>query len=254
MRNSSSITPESTVGQIVAAEPRLSRLFERAGIDYCCGGKRTLAEACRLVGLEPVTFAVLLDAAVHLPGGKPTVDAASMSLAALADHIETTHHAYVRAELPALVEKAERVAYKHGGRDPRLRAVAETVEGLAEEMFSHMAKEELVLFPLVRELERTGATSGHCGTIAHPIRQMEHEHDSAGSAVARLRELTDGFTPDAEACNTHRALLAGLAQFEADLHQHVHKENNILFPRALQVESRAAACGSAALASAAEES
>jgi regulator of cell morphogenesis and NO signaling len=108
-------------------------------------------------------------------------------------------------------------------------------------MFSHMAKEEIVLFPLVRELETKGAVSHACGSLANPIRQMESEHDSAGGALARLRELTDGFIPDADSCNTHRALLASLAQLEGDLHDHVHKENNVLFPRALALEAQAVA-------------
>jgi regulator of cell morphogenesis and NO signaling len=108
-------------------------------------------------------------------------------------------------------------------------------------MFNHMAKEEQILFPIVRALESGAAgAASHCGSIANPIRVMEAEHDHAGGAVARLRELTDGFTAKPDDCNTHRALLAGLAQFEADLHRHVHKENNILFPRAIAMESQLA--------------
>lgn len=239
--NTSSFSPSSTVGQIVAAQPLLARVFERAGIDYCCGGKKTLAEACAAKGLDAATFVIALDAAAQFAHARPAVDAAAMSLGALADHIESTHHAYVKDELPQLVEKAERVAMKHAWRDERLVAVAATTRELAEEMFNHMAKEERILFPLVRELERNGAHSGHCGSIANPIRQMEHEHDHAGGAIARLRELTDGFTPKADDCNTHRALLAGLARFESDLHDHVHKENNVLFPRALALEAQSSA-------------
>lgn len=235
-----SISPSSHVGQIVASQPLLARVFERVGIDYCCGGKRTLAEACTAKGLDPATVAVLLEAAIQMSGPKPAVDAATMSLTELADHIEATHHAYLKEELPQLMEKADRVAYKHGWRDPRLPAVAATIHALAGEMFSHMAKEEQILFPLVRELERDGTISHPCGSVANPIRQMELEHDSAGSALARLRELTDGFTPDGEACNTHRAMLAALAQLESDLHTHVHKENNVLFPRAIALEAQAA--------------
>jgi regulator of cell morphogenesis and NO signaling len=238
--NTSTISPSSHVGQIVASQPLLARVFERVGIDYCCGGKRTLADACAAKGLDPATVAVMLEAAAQISGAKPAVDAATMSLSALADHIEATHHAYLKEELPQLVEKAERVAYKHAWRDPRLPAVAATVQALAGEMFSHMAKEEHVLFPLVRELERDGAVSHPCGSVANPIRQMEEEHESAGATLARLRELTDGFTPDGEACNTHRAMLAGLAQLEGDLHAHVHKENNVLFPRAIALEAASA--------------
>jgi regulator of cell morphogenesis and NO signaling len=235
------ISASASVSSIVAAQPSLARLFEGVGIDYCCGGKRSLADACSAKGLDPATFVVLLKAMAKLPAGAPYVDANALTLTALADHIEQSHHRYLQAELPALVEKADRVATKHGWRDPRLVPVAETIRALAADMFLHMAKEEQILFPLVRELEKTGATSGHCGSIANPIRQMEHEHDGAGAAVARLRELTDGFTPNADACNTHRAMLAGFAALEADLHQHVHKENNVLFPRALALETQAVA-------------
>jgi len=239
--STSLFSPSSTLGAIVAAHPLLSRLFERVGLDYCCGGKRTLAQACATKGLDPATFAVVLEAAAKLPADGPAVDAAGMSLTELADHIEATHHAYLREELPALVEKAGRVLEKHGWRDPRLGEVAATMRELAEEMFNHMAKEEQILFPLVRELEQNGSAVSHCGSIANPIRQMEMEHDGAGAAVARLRELTDGFKPDAEACNTHRAMLAGFARLETDLHEHVHKENNVLFPRAIALEAQAVA-------------
>lgn len=227
------ITPESRIGDLVAACPALARLFGGLQIDYCCGGKQTLAAACAARGLSAPTVAAMLEsAAAALAAGPAEVDAAGMSLSALADHIERTHHAYLKDELPRLVEMAERVAYKHGGRDARLAQVAATVRTLAEEMFSHMHKEEKILFPLVRQIE-AGVRGGFAASVADPIRQMEAEHDDAGRATELLRELTEGFTPDAEACNTHRALLDGLARFEADLHRHVHKENNILFPRAL---------------------
>ncbi|MBI2518057.1 MAG: iron-sulfur cluster repair di-iron protein [Opitutae bacterium] len=232
----SSFTPETRVGDIVAAHPTLARVFERVGIDYCCGGKKTLAQACTARGLDAATFATLLGAA-GTATSRPEIDPAGLSLAQLADHIEQTHHAYLKAELPRLVELAGRVARKHGERDPRLAEAGETVRQIADEMFSHMQKEERILFPLVRQLEAGTPGGLPCGSIANPIRQMESEHDFVGKATARLRELTNGFQPDASACNTHRALLAGLAEFEADLHTHVHKENNILFPRALALET-----------------
>jgi regulator of cell morphogenesis and NO signaling len=231
------LTPDQTVGSLVATRPNLSRVFSRLGIDYCCGGKRPLAEVCAERGLDTEeVLQQLALAATENRGG--LVDAAALGLAELADHVERTHHDYLRAELPRLAELAERVARKHGHRDPRLSDVRDTFRGLAEEMFSHMQKEENILFPLIRQLEGGAAPGGfQVGSLAHPIRQLEHEHDSAGGALARLRELTDGYAPDAQACNTHRALLAGLAELETDLHQHVHKENNVLFPRALQLEA-----------------
>ncbi len=227
------ITLESRVGDLVAACPSLARIFQQLRIDYCCGGRQSLAAASTDRGLAPATVVTLLEAAVKALAAGPTeVDAAAMSLTELANHIEGTHHAYLKEELPRLVEMADRVAYKHGHRDPQLREVAATVMDLAGDMIAHMQKEEVVLFPLVRQIE-AGARGGFHATVADPIRAMELEHDDAGRALARLRELTDGFVPDGEACNTHRALLAGLAELEEDLHRHVHKENNILFPRTL---------------------
>jgi regulator of cell morphogenesis and NO signaling len=227
------ITPEIRVGALVAARPGLARLFAELRIDYCCGGKQSLAAACQGRGLAVGTVITMLQAAdAALSAGPIEVDAAGMSQTALADHIEHTHHAYLKAELPRLVEMAERVAYKHAHRDPRLQQMAATVAHLAQEMFQHMYKEEQVLFPLVRQID-SGLRSEFAASIAEPIRCMEAEHDDAGHATARLRELTDGYTPDTEACNTHRALLHGLACLEADLHRHVHKENNVMFPRAL---------------------
>ncbi len=228
------ITPETSLGAIVTARPALARVFEGLGLDYCCGGKQSLAQACDRKGLDVTTLVTALQAATAaVDAAPPEVDTACMTLTELADHIEQTHHHYLKAELPRLVEMAERVARKHAWRDPRLPEVWQTTAALAEEMFNHMMKEERILFPIVRQIDSGAADGFHCGSIANPIHQMEAEHESAGNATARLRELTDGFHPDNDACNTHRALLAGLAEFEADLHRHVHKENNIMFPRAL---------------------
>jgi regulator of cell morphogenesis and NO signaling len=231
------LSPETRIGDIVAARPALARLFEELRIDYCCGGKQTLAAASASRGLEVGTVLALLNATATALDAAPTeVDAAGMSLTDLADHIERTHHAYLKQELPRLVEMADRVAYKHGGRDARFAEVAATVRSLAEEMFSHMQKEERILFPLVRQID-AGQRGGFGVNIGDPIRQMEAEHAAAGRAIAELRLLTNGFVPDADACNTHRALLDGLARFETDLHRHVHKENNVMFPRALALVS-----------------
>jgi regulator of cell morphogenesis and NO signaling len=225
----SALTPESTVGELVAARPLLARVFEKLGVDYCCGGKQSLAAVCARRGLDlPTMLTVLESAAAALATGPVEVDAAAMGQPELCDHIEAVHHAYLKSELPRLVEMADRVAVKHGWRDGRLEEVRAAVRDLAEEMLSHMQKEELILFPLVRQIAAGGSAD-----LAGPIARMEAEHESAGNLTARLRLLTDGFTPGTDACNTHRALLAGLEEFEADLHRHVHKENNILFPRAL---------------------
>jgi len=226
-----------TVGSIVARHPALSRAFEQAGIDYCCGGKIPLEVACRKKGIEPQKFLTTLEEAAAAPSDT-IVDAGAMSLTALADHIEATHHAYLKTELPRLGAMTQKVATVHGGEDARLAQVRDTFAGLAAEMASHMMKEEQILFPLVRQLEgEPTATGFHCGSISNPITQMEHEHDQAGSAVATMRDLTDGFTPPEWACNTYRAMLDALMHLEHDLHQHVHKENNVLFPRAIEMET-----------------
>jgi regulator of cell morphogenesis and NO signaling len=235
-------TIETKLGDIVAAQPGLARIFERLGLDYCCGGKQPLAQACARIGLDATSILATLAAAGDAAKNSPVVNPAELTLTQLADHIEHTHHVYVKTELPRLEEMAVRVATKHGWRDARLVEMGRVVTELTAEMTAHMEKEEKILFPFIRQIEAGAADHFHCGSIANPISQMEAEHEAAGAAVAHLRLLTNGFLPDAEACNTHRALLAGLAEFEVDLHQHVHKENNILFPRALdKVAQRAGA-------------
>lgn len=228
---------QDMVGELVARCPALARFFEDRKIDYCCGGKKTLAQVCQERQCDAEELLSSLEQAVNLTTTETFVDAAAMSATELANHIEQTHHAYIRNELPRLLQLASKVAQVHGSKDSRLHSVQTTLEGLANEMFSHMTKEEVILFPLIRQLEAPrGPLAFHCGSVANPIRQMEFEHDEAGAALARLRELTDDFTPPADACNSYRVLLDGLAQLERDMHQHVHKENNILFPRALKLE------------------
>jgi len=230
-----------TVGEIVAQRPALSRVFEEEAIDYCCGGKKTLEEVGRERGRDPAVLLAKLEAYASRPADEPVVDAASMSLAELADHIVRTHHTYLRSELPRLDAMTQKVASVHGDKDARLAQVRQTFLGLSDELTSHMMKEEQILFPMIRQLDAgEGAQAFHCGSLAGPIAQMEHEHDDAGSALERMRELTDGYTPPDWACNTYRALLDGLAHLERDLHQHIHKENNVLFPRAAERESQLA--------------
>lgn len=226
------------VGDIVTRQPRLSRVFEQVGIDYCCGGKVSLAEACDRRSVNAEDVVKMLESESENSDGRNAVDPAAMTLTELVDHIERAHHAYVKSESPRLRAMAEKVASVHGAHDERLAIVRDTFVGLADEMSSHMMKEELILFPLIRRLASGAETTfGHCGSVAGPINQMEAEHADAGVALARLHSLTDAYTPPEWACNTYRALLDGLRQFELDLHQHVHKENNVLFPRALDLAS-----------------
>lgn len=229
---------KETVGSIVSQQPGLARVFEHMGIDYCCGGKVPLEEACREQSLDPEKVRGMLEDGLRkINSDAVEIDAAAMSLTDLADHIEQTHHVYLRSELPRLTELAQKVVSAHGEHDTRLPEVSDTIKGLAAELSDHMMKEERILFPMVRQLD-AGADNpaSHCGTIAAPINQMEAEHAQAGIALARLQKLTDGFSPPEWACNTYRALLDGLQHFEFDLHQHIHKENNVLFPRTIKLE------------------
>jgi len=224
------------VGSIVTNWPAASRVFEQAGIDYCCGGKIPLDQACRNQGIEPQPILAALEKLVAA-GTEPVVNATALTLTALADHIEATHHAYLRTELPRLCTLTSKVASVHGDKDVRLAAVRDTLAALAAEMGQHMMKEERILFPMIRQLDASESVPAfHCGSLANPIGQMELEHDQAGAALVQLRALTDGFNPPEWACNTYRAMLDALAHLEQDLHQHVHKENNILFPRAIELE------------------
>jgi regulator of cell morphogenesis and NO signaling len=231
-----------TVGELVARQPALSRVFEEAGVDYCCGGKKPLEEACRQKGLDPAAFAARLREAAATAGGEAFVDAAAMSLGQLADHIEATHHGYLKQELPRLDFLTAKVSSVHGEHDGRLHEIRRIFLQFAGEMSAHMMKEERILFPLIRQLESSdGPSEFHCGSIANPIRQMELEHHGAGDVLEQFRSLTDGYAPPDWACNTYRALIDALARLERDMHQHVHKEDNVLFPRALKREAELAA-------------
>lgn len=235
----STFTPTQTVGELVAEKPSRSRVFEAFRIDYCCGGKRSLEDACRKKGVALDELVSALDRAEARSLAEDATDAAHMPLDALCDHIVERHHEYLRCELPRLTRMANKVAKVHGDRDSRLVAVADTFAGLAEELGSHMMKEERILFPVIRQMaQMDGLPPMPFGTLANPIHAMEAEHDGAGGGLERLAELTDDYTPPDWACNTYQALLDGLHDLEMDLHQHIHKENNVLFPRALEVEEQ----------------
>jgi len=234
----STIQPEVSVGGLVVERPERARVLERWRIDYCCGGKQSLQEACRALGVDmEAVVNDLLASDAQSPAEE--ISWADLSLTELAEHIVETHHAYLRAELPRLTELAETVVQAHGSRHPELRQVQGLYEGLRQELEAHMYKEEMVLFPLCKELETARTLPGfHCGSVNNPIRVMEMEHDRAGSALARIQELTGNYTTPEDGCNTYRVFMVSLAGLEADLHLHIHKENNILFPKALKIEAR----------------
>jgi regulator of cell morphogenesis and NO signaling len=230
-------TTDRTVGQIAAEFPASVRIFEKHGIDFCCGGKLPIDQACGAKGLDPAALMAEIDQAAQVPAADPT-DWKNAPLSALIDHILDTHHAYMKVQLPRVEARLAKVLHAHGDRHgDMLCAVARVYGAMKAELDGHLAKEEMVLFPLVRALEG-GAPSGsfHCGSVQNPIRVMFMEHDSAGEALVELRRLTNGYTVPPDACNTFRALYFELEEMEKDLHRHIHLENNILFPRAIALE------------------
>lgn len=220
--------PDRTVGEIVAENPSQARVFQSFSIDFCCQGGRTLREACTLknIGLESVIEQ--LEAANATPT-TPENNPALLPPVELISHIVNKHHAYLRAELPRIHAMSERVAKVHGGHTPSLVEVFHIFCAMASELEGHMMKEEQILFPAIRTLCEGGAALPLDG----PVGCMLQEHDDAAKALARMRELTHDFTPPSEACNTYRALFAGLAELEEDLHRHIHLENAVLFPQAV---------------------
>ncbi|MCP4190037.1 MAG: iron-sulfur cluster repair di-iron protein [Planctomycetaceae bacterium] len=234
----STLDTSSTVAQWVSKFPQTSRLFEQLQIDYCCGGGVVLADVCERQKLDANAILTQLEDAIAHPQHESTENWSDSGLCELCDHIQQTHHAYLRKELPRLTELVDKVASAHGANHPKLGGLQEVFAALRAELEPHMFKEEQILSPAIRQMEEA-ASSPHFpfGTVANPIRMMEHEHDNAGNALARIRELTDDFLLPDDACNTYRVMLDSLRQLEGDLHQHIHKENNILFPRARALES-----------------
>ncbi len=238
------ITPSMSVGQLVAERPSRARVFEQFGIDYCCGGRAALGDVCAKQGLDAQgVVAALGEADAALPASDET-DWTRATLRELIANILDKHHAYLRRELPRLAKITAKVHTVHGERHPKLAEVRQLFDALHDELAAHLLKEEEILFPMIRSMEASQTVAAsHCGSVQNPIRVMEYEHDSAGAAIAQMRTLTDDFTPPADGCESYRAMLDGFAELEADLHQHIHKENNILFPRATEMEATLARAG-----------
>jgi regulator of cell morphogenesis and NO signaling len=230
-----------TVGQYVVERPARARVFENFGIDYCCGGKKPLEQVCldKKIDLQQVLAAL---EQADAPNASAE-DWSQASMTELADHIEARHHQPLKRELERLDFFTEKMARKHGTDKPELVAVRELFVALRQDLEQHLAKEEQILFPLCRQLEAAGGpVASHCGSVANPIAVMVREHEGAGELLARLRAVTHDYTVPEDACNTFRAVYASLAELEADLHVHIHKENNILFPRAIEVERGRTGC------------
>lgn len=213
------------LGDLVAARPAAARVLQAHGLDYCCGGRRPLNEACAQQGVDP---AVVLLELSELPNAPVELDHQALSSAELCDHIVAVHHDYLWREMPRLSELANKVARVHGASHPELRDVQRTWQALVTDLTDHLLTEEQQEFPAIKRFEHDEADFTPAG-----VEQLMREHDVAGDLLVRLRELTSDYAVPADGCASYRALYQGLAELEGDLHTHIHKENNILFPRLL---------------------
>lgn len=233
------ISQESIVGELVAQDYRTAAVFKENGIDFCCNGDRSIAEACQQKELE--SNQVIHQLEEVLQQQKNTgVDYKSWPLDLLADYIEKTHHRYVETKIREITPYLNKIVSVHGEHHPELKEVQRLFQESAGELSMHMKKEELILFPYVRKMLREKSTGNWLqapfGTILNPIGMMREEHDTEGERFRKIDQLTNHYTPPADACNTYKVTLALLKEFEEDLHLHIHLENNILFPKAIQLE------------------
>ena len=234
---------DTAVSELVRASERRAAVLSRLGIDFCCGGEMSLGAACAQRGLDFEAVSQSLADCDNAESASGTVDWTEESLTRLAEHVVTRHHAYLRDMLPGLGNLMEEILEKHPREYAHLPALKEVYESLWDELCSHMMKEEVVLFPYIQAMERAErlstlcANNFPCGSLLAPIHVMKEEHCEAADAVRQIRELTDGFRFPSDACRAYGVLMAGLREMEADLHLHIHKENNILFPRAIKLEA-----------------
>jgi regulator of cell morphogenesis and NO signaling len=227
------------IGNMVAEDFRAAAIFKRHGIDFCCKGGRTIEEACSNKKLPPEKIYEELEA---LPkNGGASIDFNSLPLDLLADYIEKTHHRYVEEKTTVLQAFLEKLCKVHGERHPELFEINTLFNESAHDLSAHMKKEELILFPFVRNMMKAKISGGSLqqpvfGTVENPVHMMQHEHTVEGDRFRKIAEITDEYLPPADACNTYKVAFAMLQDFENDLHKHIHLENNILFPKAIQLE------------------
>ena len=223
----------ATLGDLVIEDPRRTRILEKLGLDYCCSGQRSLAEAASDAGLDLAGVARALDLAdgSPAPSGQP-----ARENAVLAHDIVDTHHAYMWEEMPRLQALVDKVNTVHGDRHPELARVRAAYTEAVAALDPHMTTEERVVFPAISRLEKTRAPLAAFGSFAKPIEELRAEHDAVGALFTEMRRITGGYAAPDDACNSYRAMLKGLEEMELDLHEHIHLENNVLFPRVLKLE------------------
>ena len=227
-----------SLAQIVNSNHKAASVFEKYHLDFCCKGKRSLEQACTEQQLAVSQITGELENLFANESNASTVDFDKMNLAQLSDYIVQTHHAYVKNEMPQIYAYLEKVSSKHGERHPEVYKIFQTFAAVKEEMEGHMRKEEVVLFPRIKELQKMSDGENanlqlNINYLQSPITVMEQEHDHAGTLLNDIRIFSNDYTPPQDACTTYRLCFAALKAFELDLHQHVHLENNILFPKAI---------------------
>jgi len=237
-----SVTTEKTVRELALENAIATRVFEKLGIDYCCGGNRTLEQACRAANLPVDQVLESLDEAQRSsPPSSADRNWQTEPLGDLISHIKNTHHNYTRDGIARLTPLFAKVCSAHGANHPELFQLRDIFASLAQELTAHLMKEEMVLFPYIIRMEEAVIEKAPVlpppfGTVQNPVAMMEHEHDSAGNALRAMREISRGYIAPPDACVSYETLFKALAELEADLHQHIHLENNILFPRAIEME------------------
>ena len=236
-----SVTAEKTVRELALENSSATRVFERLGVDYCCGGNKPLDEACRAANLSLEEVQRELDTAKQESQKSTDRDWQREPLSELIAHINATHHRFVRTEIARINPLLEKVCGVHGKNHSELLHIQALFRGLAQELTSHMMKEEMVIFPYITRMEESVIQGEPLlpppfGTVANPVTMMEHEHDAAGNALRAMRKASNDYAAPEGACASYQALYRAFVEFEADLHQHIHLESNILFPRALKME------------------
>ena len=229
----------STVGEIAAKDFRTASVFSKYGIDFCCGGDKTLEEVCKKQSIDVAKLQKELNDVVKNEGDN--IDFNSWPLSLLTDHIEETYHTYIREKIPVLLQFLGKIKEVHGENHPELAKIFDLFSRSATDLGMHLQKEERILFPLIREIaeaEKIGCPpeEGHCGTIRNPISVMMEEHSTEGERFKKISELSKGYTTPPDGCETYRAAYKMLDDFERKLHKHIHLENNILFPKAIEME------------------